>query len=487
VLIIEQIEKLLSISESKHMVNVVHNIYENKEQMIESSPKKIEKNKEKTSPVVSQKILDSISENIKVINPKQSNLSTNDKKIAQNLLCLFDSLPGLTFEEQFYGRWKNDSVHDEVTIIDSEEEIPVDFEYQDRKNFAKFKRYWNCLWDFYENLDKDSKNTLTQIHKENLPSAFTINSKYNSNSKKDTCFDFIYEMNCMKHFIENYKHNNHSWWHNTNEQLNLMRLALTFVLKFEFITDELKNEYEEWSFFFSFYRIMAEFAPSSLKTTSMGLMILKLRKLFKNPKSSDYLNKINQTHWGSKMKTTEDWLCEIGKSSNWIKELIFTNLYDSPKKILTKGLFNPIIQTSVDSLHNTKEILEPQEKKKEFSVENSDYKLQETKDLNLDQETYICNLCDKTFSRKDNYKRHVDTVHTDSCRFSCEICKKEFKWKSSCKKHLEKCKNKGTNLELKFITHKFEKVSKVKKYKCGECGKTYTRTSNLYAHQRNKH
>jgi KRAB domain-containing zinc finger protein len=124
-------------------------------------------------------------------------------------------------------------------------------------------------------------------------------------------------------------------------------------------------------------------------------------------------------------------------------------------------------------------------------TKKSDHKrhqeIHKTRGLDPKQKIYSCDLCNKSFLRKDNYKRHVNIIHADSRRFSCEICKKEFKWKSNCERHLEKCKNGESSIPLKFHGEKIEKFFKVKKYKCGECEKTYTRASSLYAHQRNKH
>ena len=50
----------------------------------------------------------------------------------------------------------------------------------------------------------------------------------------------------------------------------------------------------------------------------------------------------------------------------------------------------------------------------------------------------ICEICGKTFTRVDNFKRHVATAH-QKVEVQCEKCFKKFNRKDAMKRHQEKC------------------------------------------------
>ena len=64
-----------------------------------------------------------------------------------------------------------------------------------------------------------------------------------------------------------------------------------------------------------------------------------------------------------------------------------------------------------------------------------------------DKETikeYSCDSegCDKTFTKKRNLNRHIQTVHNKIKQFSCPSCEKTFGAKQVMKRHLLKCERK---------------------------------------------
>ena len=66
-----------------------------------------------------------------------------------------------------------------------------------------------------------------------------------------------------------------------------------------------------------------------------------------------------------------------------------------------------------------------------------------------------CEICKKSFTRKQNVEKHVKTVHENMKDFECNPCEKRF----SLKNHLE------THFKL---VHE-----KIKAYKCSFCAKSF--------------
>ncbi|KAL4073715.1 hypothetical protein J3A83DRAFT_4371016 [Scleroderma citrinum] len=52
-------------------------------------------------------------------------------------------------------------------------------------------------------------------------------------------------------------------------------------------------------------------------------------------------------------------------------------------------------------------------------------------------ERYPCELCDRTFTRSHDRRRHYDTVHAASVLHRCRYCQKEFSRADSLKRHID--------------------------------------------------
>ena len=57
--------------------------------------------------------------------------------------------------------------------------------------------------------------------------------------------------------------------------------------------------------------------------------------------------------------------------------------------------------------------------------------------MNNISEKYFCESCCKSFSRADNLKRHIQTVHEGHKDHKCEFCKKKFSTKAHLNYHIK--------------------------------------------------
>ena len=67
---------------------------------------------------------------------------------------------------------------------------------------------------------------------------------------------------------------------------------------------------------------------------------------------------------------------------------------------------------------------------------------------------FVCIKCDKTFTRKDHYDKHVNRKYScDEDSSTCKFCNKNFSSRSSCFRHKRNCKNKLDNNTSGDITN----------------------------------
>ncbi|XP_071787706.1 uncharacterized protein [Asterias amurensis] len=102
--------------------------------------------------------------------------------------------------------------------------------------------------------------------------------------------------------------------------------------------------------------------------------------------------------------------------------------------------------------------------------------------------TFSCNSCCKSFTRKDNLKRHKKKSHTTTFQlspvkqFQCRTCDKTFNHRDTLKRHL-KVHSRPASQQPSTSTA----TTPYKPYQCPICPKTFTRRENLKRHLKTYH
>ena len=92
-----------------------------------------------------------------------------------------------------------------------------------------------------------------------------------------------------------------------------------------------------------------------------------------------------------------------------------------------------------------------------------------------------CKVCGKVLSTAAILKRHEDTVHATQSYF-CEKCDKNFSRKHYYHRHLKEVHRIQQTLNLHFAPSEF-----LYNYKCEECDKWFTRKESLERHKKSTH
>ena len=113
--------------------------------------------------------------------------------------------------------------------------------------------------------------------------------------------------------------------------------------------------------------------------------------------------------------------------------------------------------------------------------------------INEGHEYYNCESCLKSFSRRDNLKKHIHTVHEGHKDYHCQSCGKSYFHARSLKKHIRQV-HKNENISIaKFqikneLAHNANTVDEGEKdHKCSFCDKSYFHAHSLKKHIRNVH
>lgn len=161
---------------------------------------------------------------------------------------------------------------------------------------------------------------------------------------------------------------------------------------------------------------------------------------------------------------TKNELLNIASSSELKSESLFLNR--NTKK--DKDLNNKKIKYNKEILQNDKneELTFDEDLKTKCST-----KIESSKNTCINEfNTFICNICFKSFEKEKNLRRHM-SIHSDSKRFKCEYegCNNEYKRLDHLKRHL--------------ISHSENK----KPFECNKCIMRFTNKDHLKRHIENMH
>ena len=105
---------------------------------------------------------------------------------------------------------------------------------------------------------------------------------------------------------------------------------------------------------------------------------------------------------------------------------------------------------------------------------------------------FQCDQCNKQYSRRDNLKQHIDTVHEGKKSvFACDHCNKQYSQKGHLNQHIasvhdgKKFDCDHCNKQFYYKTHLNRHIASVhdgKKSECDQCNKQFLNKGNLKRH-----
>ena len=107
-------------------------------------------------------------------------------------------------------------------------------------------------------------------------------------------------------------------------------------------------------------------------------------------------------------------------------------------------------------------------KKKRVKIQEKRVKIQKKNEVN-GPSAYICEWCDKLFTRRKDHTEHVQSVHNENLSNECQHCKKLYSNQKALKYHIK-------------VVHERKMIQK-----CDICSKTYTGIKSLSRHKKEVH
>jgi hypothetical protein len=171
-----------------------------------------------------------------------------------------------------------------------------------------------------------------------------------------------------------------------------------------------------------------------------------------------------------------------------------------------KFLLRKLLQNHVKKFHDEKQELQ-NTKCDQLSQSGSSLQshLDDTDDGDEIKETdYQCKICERTFPREANLKRHIANTHAEikPTTFRCNICEKVFERKVYLYHHIKRlhsskkearpyqchlCSTFNASTDRDLRRHIESVHEKLRPFKCGKCKKKFTFKRTLQRHMRHVH
>jgi len=111
---------------------------------------------------------------------------------------------------------------------------------------------------------------------------------------------------------------------------------------------------------------------------------------------------------------------------------------------------------------------------------------------------HTCHLCNYSFRRIYELRRHMDNVHNGVRKFSCKICGKSFTQSAHARVHMETVHQKilswgcdlcgrGFGTKHKLVRHQKSVHERERSHACSLCDARYFQSSDLKRHMKQKH
>lgn len=107
----------------------------------------------------------------------------------------------------------------------------------------------------------------------------------------------------------------------------------------------------------------------------------------------------------------------------------------------------------------------------------------------------VCNLCNKTFSCKQNFEIHLKAVHENQRPYQCDKCEKSFPYVNSLKCHMLQHSDKNEKLYIcevckkifnhpsSLVYHREAEHNNGRRFVCNKCNKSFKHKQLLQRHQ----
>ncbi|XP_075237751.1 uncharacterized protein LOC142333979 [Lycorma delicatula] len=160
----------------------------------------------------------------------------------------------------------------------------------------------------------------------------------------------------------------------------------------------------------------------------------------------------------------------------------------------TKSFICNFCQKSFHRKHDLKRHINSHTKEKNYICNFCSKSFNESSELNLHfkihmEEGYICKCCQKSFKNKNNIKAHLNT-HTNEKNYVCNFCQTSFHRKYDLIRHI-KSHSKEKNYICNFCSKSFNESSELhlhlnihteESYICKYCQKSFKNKNNLKIH-----